>query len=86
MKKEYKIGDEVWFTEGFSIGHGIVRSVQTREELLIPIDGYGPDNILRRKVYGVDGLYDTGIKSGVVHNDLHFLYDSRKEAEESFNL
>jgi len=27
MKKEYKIGDEVWFTEGFSVGHGIVRSV-----------------------------------------------------------
>lgn len=85
-EKEYKIGDEVWFTEGYNVGHGIVRSVKTYEELRIPADGYGPDNIFRRKVYGVDGLYDTGVKSGYVHENLIFLYDSKQEAEKSFSL
>ena len=86
MKEKYNIGDEVWFTEGCNVGHGIVVEVHTHQWLYRPQEEYNADNVIRRSKYTVSGLYDNGTRSGVTHPNLQFLYDSKEEAEKSFNL
>lgn len=86
MREEYNIGDEVWFTEGYSVGHGFVVEKHTDQWLYRPEDGYSVDNIQSRSEYTVTGVYDNGVRSGIEHPNLYFLYESKEEAEKSFNL
>lgn len=72
VNTEYNIGDEVWFfdTSDRKIGHGNVYRIHVEH-----------CEQAHSEYYDIDGVYDTGVASGIRHFNIP-PYDIRKTKEE----